>query len=77
MQTLPAMLRFLFSLALIILLMFPPFPFSSLQLEKHINILSQVKYTPRILSLLFHTNPHKKEEEDVSAVLFSTEPHCL
>ena len=57
MQTLPAMLRFLLSHALIILLMFSTLPiqFSSTR-EAH---LSQAKYTPRIWSLLFHTNPKK------------------
>ena len=52
-QTLPAMLRLLFSHALIILLMFSTLPvqFSSTW-EAH---LSRAKYTPRILSLLFHT----------------------
>ena len=78
MQTLPAMLKFPPPRpppppppALIILLMFYTLPvqFSSTW-EAH---LSQAKYTPRILSLLFHTNPKK----GVSAVLFTTEPHCL
>ena len=57
MQTLPAMLRFLFSHVLIILLMFStrPVQFSSTW-EAH---LSQANYTPRNLSLLFHTNPKK------------------
>ena len=57
MQTLPAMLSFLFPHALVILLMFSTLPvqFSSTW-EAH---LSQAKYTPRILSLLFHTNPKK------------------
>ena len=57
MQTLPAMLRFLFSHALIILLMFSTLPvqFSSTW-EAH---LSQEKYTPIILSLVFDTNPKK------------------
>ena len=46
--------------------------------HRHLNCLLHIllifkKHTPRILSLLFHTNPQK----GVSAVLFTTEPHCL
>ena len=57
MQTLPSMLGFLFSNTLISSLMIFTLPvqFSSTR-EAH---LSQAKYTPRILSLLFHTNPQK------------------
>ena len=46
---------FFFSHALVILLMFSTLPVQFSTLEAH---LSQAKYTPRILCLLFHINPN-------------------